>query len=286
MIADVPLGPVMVWLTAAYNVFAFREYIRDTWAGRVRPSWVSWLIWTVTMGTAFAASLAAGAVASLVVAGTMTIIPATVVAGIGWSAWQTSTGRRRSAPPEEAFPWQRRVELICGGGALGTLVLWAATSSPSVALIAIIATDALAAVPTLTRAVRGEEYAGPYVGAAVAALGSLWSMTSWGFAEWVVVIYQLTVNTTLAAAVGVCGSPAGGGGHAKRVRPTARRRTAVLAATAAVMGSAAALVTGVLPRPTSTSPPPRPVAMVAPAVLLANPAAAVPGDVRPAAVEA
>jgi len=138
MIADVPLGPVMVWLTAAYNVFAFREYIRDTWAGRVRPSWVSWLIWTVTMGTAFAASLAAGAVAGLVVAGTMTIIPATVVAGIGWSAWQTRTGRRRSAPPEEAFPWQRRVELICGGGALGTLVLWAATSSPSVALIAII----------------------------------------------------------------------------------------------------------------------------------------------------
>jgi YVTN family beta-propeller protein len=285
MIADVPLGPVVVWLTATYNVLAFREYIRDTWAGRIRPSWVSWLIWTVTMGTAFAASLAAGAVAGLVVAGTMTVIPAAIVAGIAWSAWQVRAGRRRSAPPEEAFPWQRRVELICGGGAVGTFVLWAATSNPSVALVAIIATDALAAVPTLTRAIRSEEYAGPYVGAAVAALGSLWSMTTWGFAEWVVVLYQLTVNVTLAATVGVCGSPPGGGGHAKPVRPTPGRRAAVLAATVVVMGSALALVSGVLPRPTAPTSTPVSVAEVAPAAL-ANPAAVVPGGVRPVAVEA
>jgi YVTN family beta-propeller protein len=281
MIADIPLGAVIIWIGALCNVLFPIPMIIATARGEQRPSRVSYFMWTAEASIAFAASAAAGArIGTLVVAG----VAATVLGSIFVATFVPQLhGRHIVADP--APWWQGWVDRLCLTVCALALFAWWLTSNPLVALVLAITTDAVAAIPTFVRGWRGEEDWFPYLGFALNAACGFVVITDWSLAQWGFTYYQLVICVLLTLVPLVRNKPATGAHGRPPISNRAWSRTVAAAGGVVAIVAAGAVVVGIIPRPGATPPPP-PAAALAAAVLVANPAAAVPGDVRPAAVEA
>ncbi|MDT7582163.1 MAG: serine/threonine protein kinase, bacterial [Pseudonocardiales bacterium] len=280
MIADVPLGDVIIWIGALCNLLFPIPMIIATAQGEQRPSRVSFFMWTTEAAIAFAASAAAGAsIGALVVSGA-----AAGVLGAVFAATFVPQLRGRHVAVDPAPWWQAWVDRLCLTVCALALVGWWLTSNPLVALVLAITTDAVAAIPTFVRGWRGEEDWFPYLGFAINAACAFVVITDWALAQWAFTYYQLVVCVLLTLVPLVRNEP-GGGAHGRPVR--ARRWGPSTAAAGGVFAilAAGAVVAGILPRPTGSTPPVPVVAASAPAALVLNPAA-VAGDLHPVAVDA
>lgn len=292
MIADIPLGAVIIWIGVACNVLFPIPMIIATARGLMRPSRVSFFMWTTEAAIAFASSAAAGAgLGALLVSGA-----AAAVLGAVFLATFVPQLRGRRIAVDPAPWWQAWVDRACLTVCALALFGWWLTSNPLVALVLAIVTDAVAAIPTFVRGWRGEEDWFPYLGFAINAACAFVVITDWALAQWAFTYYQLVVCVLLTLVPLLRNRP-NVGAHGRAVASRRSGRTAAAGVGALTILAATAIVTGVVPRPgpssTPVEEPAPPLAAAAGAhdhhdpALAANQAALVPAaDPRPAAVEA
>jgi hypothetical protein len=291
MIADIPLGVVIVWIGALCNVTFPIPMILATVRGEQRPSRVSFFMWTTEGAIAFASSAAAGAgLGALLVSGAAVVVLASTLVA---TFVPQLRGRHIAVAP--APWWQAWVDRLCLTICVLALVGWWVTSNPLVALILAIVTDGVACIPTLLRAWRGEEDWFTYLGFTINAGCAFAVITDWSMAQWAFTYYQLVACILLTLTPLLRNKPAVRK-HRRVVVPGRRwGRIAATGGGVAVVVVATAIVVGVLPRPTgSTLPPPSPVAASASDIsvdhhhpsLAANQAPILAAEPRPAAVAA
>lgn len=292
MIADIPLGAVIVWIGALCNILFPLPLILATARGTTRPSRVSFAMWSIEGAIAFASSWAAGAsIGALLVSGAAVVVLSSVFVA---TFVPQLRGRRIAVDP--APWWQGWVDRLCLTICGLALVGWWVTSNPLVALILAIVTDGVACVPTLVRAWRGEEDWLPYLGFAINAACAFAVITDWSMAQWAFTYYQLVACILLTLTPLLRNKPAVRA-HGRAAPSRSWGRFAAAGAGSVVVLVATAIVTGVLPRPTGATAPPEVSAAAAAALpevssdhhhsaLAANQAELVPADPRPAAVTA
>jgi YVTN family beta-propeller protein len=249
VIADVPLGDVLVWIGALCNLVFPIPMIMATGRGQQRPSRVSFFMWTTQACIAFTASAAAGAdIGALLVTGAAAAVLAAVFIATFVPQLQ---GRRLAADP--APRWQAGVDRLCLAVCVAALIGWWLTANPLVALLLAILTDAVAAVPTFVRGWRGEEDWLPYAGFAINAACSFVVITDWAVTQWAFIYYQLVVSTLLTLVPLLRNKPA--------IRPDSRSRSlprwgarAATSAAAAIILASTAVIANVVIAPAEATP--------------------------------
>ncbi len=178
----------LVIAAAITSLFAAMAYIRSMFKGNTKPNRVTWLLWAIAPLIAAAASLSNGlswAILPVFMSGFCPLL--IFVASIFTKAyWKTS-----------AFDY------ACGVLSALALVLWAVTKEPNVAIVFAIASDALAAVPTITKAWRYPETESiwPYATGLFGPAAGLFTITLWSFSQYAFPIYLLVINVILVATV-------------------------------------------------------------------------------------
>ena len=147
-----------VILGAVIGLGGMLSYVRDTIRGVTQPNRVTWFMWSLAPFIAFAAEVQAGV-------GLRSLM--TFVIGFGpLLILAASFSNRQAAWHIGPFDW------LCGALSAAGLITWLATRHGTVAVVASIAADALAATPTLRKSWSAPETesASAYVTAAVNAL--------------------------------------------------------------------------------------------------------------------
>lgn len=143
---------------------AVSVYIRDTIRGRTQPNRVTWLLWGFAPMLAFAAELQAHVGLGSLMTFTVGFNPLLVLAA--------------SFVNPNASWTIGRFDYVCGALSIMGTIGWLLTQNPNIALIASIAADALAALPTVRKAIispRSESrvvYLGGIVNSAITLLAA------------------------------------------------------------------------------------------------------------------
>ena len=151
-----------VILGALISFGAVTMYVRDTVRGDTQPNRVTWLLWALAPMLAFAAELNAHVGLLAVMTFSVGFNPLLV--------FLASFVNPRASWRIGAFDY------ACGALSIAGTVAWLLSRNPDVALAAAIAADALAALPTVRKAVTSPEtesrliYLGGVVNATVALL--------------------------------------------------------------------------------------------------------------------
>lgn len=94
-------------------------------------------------------------------------------------------------------------DYFCGALSLLALILWAITQNPIIAIIFAIASDGLAAVPTLIKAWKYPETESgeAYTSGLINALTSFFAIKVWSFAHYGFAVYLVVINICLLVSV-------------------------------------------------------------------------------------
>ena len=94
-------------------------------------------------------------------------------------------------------------DYFCGVLSGLALVLWFVTKDPNVAITFAIASDAMASIPTLTKAWNfpETEIAWPFIVGVFNASTSFWAITMWAFSAYAFPAYLIVINTLLFISV-------------------------------------------------------------------------------------
>ena len=152
-----------VILGAAVGSVGAALYLRDTLRGDTQPNRVTWLLWSAAPLLAFAVEVRTGVgLRSL-----MTFV-------VGFFPLLIFLASFRNP----ASVWHiGRLDYVCGALSVAGLTAWLVTRHGTVALVASIAADALAAVPTLRKSFRWPETETAAAYAAAAANAAITLLT-------------------------------------------------------------------------------------------------------------
>ena len=179
--------PVIVITGSLIGFAGMLVYAKDTLFGDTKPNRVSWLLWCITPLTAFAASLEAGV--------TWAALP-TFMAGFGPLFVLIASFSNKNAY------WKLKpFDYMCGVCSFLALVLWAVTSSPSVAIALSITTGVLASVPTIIKGWHSPETESvfAYLAGMVSGLSAFTAVTAWNFPSVAYPSYMVLISAMLAA---------------------------------------------------------------------------------------
>jgi hypothetical protein len=178
----------LVIAAAVVSLFAAIAYIRSMFRGNTKPNRVTWLLWAIAPLIATAASLSSGfswVILPVFMAGLcpLLIFAASIFTGAYWKS--------------SAFDY------ICGVLSALALVLWVVTKEPNFAIVFAMASDALAAVPTINKAWRHPETESiwPYLTGLFGPAAGLATITLWSFSQYAFPIYLLAINVILVLTV-------------------------------------------------------------------------------------
>ena len=180
----------LVFIAAVVQVLGAFAYIRATLHGETRPDRVSWFLWGATplVGTVIILieGTASWAVLPVFMAG---FIPVLVLAG--------------SLFNKNAYWKLGRFDYVCGALGLLALVLWLMANQPVVALVMLVATDGLAALPTIRKAWTNPETetASVYFAALFGGFAALVNVQEWVVLEYAFPLYLFLVNWVLLFAI-------------------------------------------------------------------------------------
>jgi hypothetical protein len=132
------LNQNFVILAALLNVIGSASYVIETLRGKAKPNRVTWFLWALSPLIAFSAELSQGVGLSSLM---------TFMVGFGPLAVFIASFLNRKSYWK--ISW---LDIVCGSLSLLALVLWGLTRSGNVAIVFSIASDALAATPTLIKA--------------------------------------------------------------------------------------------------------------------------------------
>jgi hypothetical protein len=178
-----------VILGAVIGIAGMLSYVRDTLRGVTQPNRVTWLMWAVAPLIAFSAEVQAGV-------GLRSLM--TFVVGFGpLLIFASSFANRRSAWRIGPFDW------LCGALSAAGLIIWLATRHGTVAVVASIAADALAATPTLRKSWSAPETesASAYVTAALNAFITVLTIDRFTTADAAFPLYILVIASVESAFV-------------------------------------------------------------------------------------
>lgn len=179
----------LVYLTLILNLAGSAHYIREIRSGQVRPNRASWLLWAIAPAVVLAAELSQGVGLRAVMTFGIALGPCLVVV----ASFTTKAAYWRLG----ALDW------ACGGLSGLALALWAVTESATLAIVLSIASDALAAVPTVRKAITHPDTENPLFFVCVSLGGALTLLTiqRWAFADWVFPVYIFLFPGFLAALI-------------------------------------------------------------------------------------
>jgi hypothetical protein len=161
------------------------SYAISTLRGKTKPNRVTWCLWALAPFVAFAAEIGQGV-------GLRALT--TFMVGFGpLLVFIASFVKRTSYWKISALDW------TCGALSLVALCLWGITRIGNLAIVLSIASDALAALPTVIKAYRepASENARAFLFSASSALITLLTITSWNFAVYAFPLYICIVSFLL-----------------------------------------------------------------------------------------
>lgn len=179
-----------VILGAVIGSIGIAFYLRDTLRGVTRPNRVTWLMWSVAPLLAFAVEVHEGVGLQSLLTFTVGFLPLLVFV----SSFHNRHGYWRIGA----------LDYLCGVVSALGLAVWLATRHGTVAIAASIASDALAALPTLLKSWRDpdSESVSAYLSSAVNAAITLLTITTWTTAYAAFPIYICGISTVETLLVG------------------------------------------------------------------------------------
>ncbi|MDQ1281165.1 MAG: hypothetical protein QG670_2429 [Thermoproteota archaeon] len=175
----------LVFVAAFATLLSAFVYIRSMFRGGAKPNRVSWFMWAVAPFIATAAAISNGvgwAVLPVFMAGFSPFLILIASIAIKKSYWKLTS-----------------FDYACGTLSALAIILWLITNNPNVAIMFAIASDALAAVPTLAKAWNHPETESswPYATGVFSGLSSFTASTLWTFSEYAFPSYLIVINTML-----------------------------------------------------------------------------------------
>lgn len=175
----------LVFVGAVAALAAAFAYIRSMFRGGAKPNRVSWLMWSIApmIGTAAAVSNGVGwAVLPVFMSGFSPLL-------IFIFSFATKKAYWKITP----------FDYGCGILSILALSLWLITKEPNIAILFAIASDGLAAVPTLIKAWHHPETesGGPFIVGLLNSLTAFAAAKIWTFSELAFPIYLVIINILL-----------------------------------------------------------------------------------------
>jgi hypothetical protein len=133
----VMIAPGFVFLAIAVSLVGMSGYVRDTLRGVTSPNRVTWSLWAVEGVLAFVVEVQQHVGLASLMTLAMGFVPFVVVLATFRAphrAWKIGT-----------------FDIVCGGVSVLGLIFWCLINEPTVALIAFVAADQMAALPTLRK---------------------------------------------------------------------------------------------------------------------------------------
>ena len=188
-IADFMLLQYFVFVGAIVQLIAVFPYVRLMLKGRVKPNRISWFMWSIAPIIATAAGISNGvgwAVLPVFMSGfapLLIFISSFIVKNAYWKL--------------SAFDYG------CGALSALALILWALTSNPNVAITFAIASDGLAAVPTIAKAWHqpASEDTAPFIAGVFNAGTAFGAITLWTFSAVAFPAYLVFINIAILISI-------------------------------------------------------------------------------------
>lgn len=179
----------LVVVAAVASLVAAFVYIRSMFFGGTKPNRVSWLMWAIAPLIASAAEVSNGvgwAVLPVFMAGFSPLLIFTASFFAKKAYWKLS-----------------KFDYVCGVLSAFALLIWWLTKDPNAAIVFAIASDALASIPTLTKAWTNPETESvwPFIIGVLGAASSLAVATLWTFSEYAFPSYLIIVNILILLAL-------------------------------------------------------------------------------------
>lgn len=161
------------------------SYLVYTIKGRVKPNKVTWFLWALTPLLAFAAQLSEGVGIASFVTFAFGAVPLLIFFA--------------SFLNKKAYWKITFFDLVCGALSLVGLALWGITQVGSLAILFSIASDGLAAVPTIVKSYRAPETESywTYLLNSIGGAITLLTITRWDFAHYAFPVYILSGGALL-----------------------------------------------------------------------------------------
>jgi hypothetical protein len=174
-----------VWLGMALSLAGSASYCRAMLRGVARPNRVSWMLWALAPLVAFAAELSEHVGLPAVLTLSVGVGPLCVFV----CSFAVRAGRWRIGP----------VDIACGVLSVCAIALWAISGRGTTAIALSIAADALAAIPTVRKAMSAPdtEHPLPYLAGMANATITLFTIRHWSFSTAGFPIYILLIATVL-----------------------------------------------------------------------------------------
>jgi hypothetical protein len=179
----------LVIIAAVASLLASFVYIRTMFVGGTKPNRISWLMWAIAPSIATAAALSNGV--------GWAVLPVFMAGFSPFLIFITSFFAKKAYWKLSTFDY------ACGTLSAIALIMWWLTKDPNVAIVFAIASDALAAIPTLTKAWTNPETESvwPFIIGVFGAASSLAVATLWIFSEYAFPSYLIIVNIIVLLAL-------------------------------------------------------------------------------------
>lgn len=177
-----------VFLSVALILFGDLTYLIYTIKGKVRPNRVTWFLWALAPLIAFVAQVKQGVVSSL------TTFAFGALPGFIFLATYLN---------KKSYWKITKFDLICGALSLIGLVLWGVTQVGNIAILFGVASDGLAAVPTIVKSYKAPETENylVYLFNPIGAVITLLTLKTWDFAHCAFPVYIFFIGSTLVLLV-------------------------------------------------------------------------------------
>jgi hypothetical protein len=179
-----------VYLGGAIGAIGSLVYARDTWRGTTQPNRVTWLLWAFAPLLAFAVELRSGVGLRTLTTFIIGFMPLLVFV---------------ASFHNPASVWKiRRIDYACGAMSLAGTAAWLATQNGVVAIVAAIAADFLAGIPTMMKSWTHpeSETVTSYIGAAINSGILLLTIDRWTTAVAAFPLFILCIATVQVIVVG------------------------------------------------------------------------------------
>lgn len=179
----------LVFIAAFASLLAAAVYIHSMFQGQTKPNRVTWFMWSIAPFIATGASISSGT--------GWAVVPVFIS---GFSPFLILTA---SFFNKKAYWKLASFDYLCGVLSGVAIVLWYLTKDPNVAIAFAMASDGLAAMPTLSKAWRKPETesAWPFIVGIFSPMTSFIVANSWRFSDIAFPAYLVIINALLVLSV-------------------------------------------------------------------------------------